>query len=146
MIKLLCHTITKYIYALLYCVNVIMQKERKAHVCVFTLITQHAIWIYRMPYSTLWAVFVVFHKWQGIIISASTFSCKVAVILYNFNQTWVWLTYFCKVNNTKFHKYLSSDKQALPCPHRNRHVAKLILAVHYCFTNAPKNRELHRSV
>jgi len=40
-----------------------------------------------MPYNTLSAVFIVFHKWQGIIISASTSSCKVAVILYNFNQT-----------------------------------------------------------
>jgi len=37
-----------------------------------------------VTYNTLSAVFIVFHKWQGIIISAGTSSCKVAVIFVQF--------------------------------------------------------------
>jgi hypothetical protein len=68
-----------------------------------------------------------------ITINVHTPSCKVPLLLSDFNDTWIFSTYFRKI--LKFHENPSSGRRVVPWGRTNM----MLIVAFRNFANAPKN-------
>jgi len=70
--------------------------------------------VFSLSLQCLSETFLILRRTErDVIKNIHRSSCKVLVILFRFNETWIFLTDFRKNSNTKFHKNPSSGSRAV---------------------------------